>query len=310
MKRVLHIVDSRDYIATNCFQHQLARTLPKAANVVTMELNEVLSCRTVKDFDLVVSCLKQRTLARASSDLRVPLGSVPVVAYDQDPWEAFRDGSPYKGAYQSIASYLNIKAFAVTTKWWADYIAKQGMPSMFVRMWMLPEYCTSTPWFDSRPINIGFIGSLHPYRKKLFNQLEKLGTSVTVLSGGLNYVGYLTSLSQMQCFIHSEDAPITINDELHNLNVGLWIKDVEAASRGCFSIRNRGSDSNTYLDGIRTVLLYDDPAEVPELLRYIQKMNAVDRQCLINETVEYIKGADRWQETANALVLNSSPAKQ
>ena len=151
----------------------------------------------------------------------------------------------------------------------------------------------------------GFVGSLHPYRRELFERLEKLGTSVTVQAGGLGYAGYLEALSRLQVFVHSEDSPVELPNRQANLSAGLWIKDVEAAARGCFSIRNRGSDSETYLDGIGTVLLYDDPAEVPGLLNRIQRMDPGERQSLIDGTVEYIRKADRWLETANALVMNS-----
>ena len=311
MKRVLHIVDSRSYVRSNCFQHQLAEVMPKVAHVDTKELHEVLGHRlhSANRYDLVVSCLKQRTLFRAAQGLQAALGTLPVVVYDQDPWEAFRDGSPFKGAYKTISSYLNVKTFAVTTKWWADLIARWGLPSTFVRMWVLPEYCSSEPTFDSRSVAAGFIGALHPYRRELFEKLEALGTNVIVQGGGLNYAGFREGLSRLQCFVHSEDSPVIVEGREFNLNVGLWIKDVEAASRGCFSIRNRGSDSETYLEGIKTVMLYDDPSEVPALLDRIQKMDPVERQSLIDGTVEFIRTANRWQETANALVLNSDPGE-
>lgn len=306
MKRVLHIIDSKNYVRSNCFQHQLAQVLPKVAHVETRELHEVLGHRFIGKFDMAVSCLKQRTLVKVASGLQTALDKLPIVVYDQDPWEAFRDGSPYKGAYRSISTFLNVKSFAVTTKWWADYITRQGLPSSFVRMWVLPEYCSREPAFDSRSVPVGFIGAPHPYRRELFDRLEELGTNVIVQGGGLNYAGYLEALSRLQCFIHSEDAPVVMGSTTTNLNVGLWIKDVEAASRGCFSIRNRGMGSETYLDGIKTVMLYDDPTEVPSLLDRIQRMDPEERQSLIDGTVEYIKTADRWLETANSLVLNST----
>ena len=311
MKRVLHIVDSRSYVRSNCFQHQLAEVLPKVAHVDTKELHEVLGHRlhSANRYDLIVSCLKQRTLFKAAPGLQPALGSLPVVVYDQDPWEAFRDGSPYKGAYQAISSYLNVKTFAVTTKWWADLIARRGLPSTFVKMWVLPDYCSSDPPFDARSVAAGFIGALHPYRRELFEKLEDMGTNVIVQGGGLDYAGFREALSRLQCFVHSEDSSVIVAGKEYNLNVGLWIKDVEAASRGCFSIRNRGSDSETYLDGIKTVMLYDDPSEVPALLDRIQKMDPVERQSLIDGTVEHIRKADRWLDTANALVLNSNPGE-
>lgn len=302
MKRIIDLVDSLEYTTTNCFGHQLHKKLQSIPGVETVALANI---QRHERPDLIVSRLKQRTLYRQASNIKVWARNTPVVVFDQDPWEAFRDGSPYKGAYRSISTFLNVKSFAVTTQWWADYIAKQGLPSSFVRMWMLPEYCSCEPTFNSRSVPVGFIGSVHSYRKQLFDALRDMGTNVTVQGGGLNYAGYLEELSRLQCFIHSEDAPVVMDGTTINLNVGLWIKDVEAASRGCFSVRNRGSDSETYLTGIKTVMLYDDPSEVPVIIDRIQRMDAEERQSLIDETVKFIRTVDRWAETANTLVMNS-----
>lgn len=209
----------------------------------------------------------------------------------------------------TIARYINVQTFAVTMKWWADYIVRQSLPSKFIRMWMLPECCSATPFYGDRSVPVSFVGSLHPYRRALFEQLEKLETHVTVQAVGLGYADYLEAPSRLQVFVHSEDSPVELPNGQANLNAGLWIKDIEAAARGCFSIRNHGSDSETYLDGVGTVLLYDEPAEVSGLLDRIQRMDPGERQSLIEKTIEFIKKADRWLETANAFVMNSDTHK-
>lgn len=301
MKQIIDLVDTVEYTTTNCFAHQLHAALHKIDGVETVALADIgLHPRP----DLIVSRLKQRTLYRVAKELAEWARDTPVVVFDQDPWEAFRDGSPYKGSYQHIASYLNVERFAVTTRWWADFVSSRGLPSTFVQMWLLPEYCDSTPEFIKRQTPAGFIGSLHGYRKQLFDLLEEMGSPISTRGGGLGYAGYLEALSSLQCFVHSEDAPFEIDGQPANLNVGLWIKDVEAAGRGCFSVRNRGSDSASYLKGIKTVRLYDDPKEIPGIMADIQKMDPVERQATIDETVRFIRSADRWQETVKLLVLN------
>lgn len=301
--KLIDLVDSIEYTTTNCFTHQLHAALHAVdPTIQTVALNDIENHPRP---DRVICRLKQRTLCRYIDRLRRWLGDTPIVIFDQDPWEAFRVGSPYRGAYLTIARYLNVQTFAVTTKWWADYVAHLGLPSMFVRMWVLPEYCSSTPPHIDRLVPVGFVGSLHSYRRELFKRLEQLGTNVIVQAGGLGYADYLKALSRLQVFVHSEDSSVELPNRQANLSAGLWIKDIEAAARGCFSIRNRGSDSETYLDGVGTVLLYDDPTEVPGLLNRIQKMDPGERQSLIDGTVEYIKKANRWLETASALVMNS-----
>lgn len=89
-----------------------------------------------------------------------------------------------------------------------------------------------------------------------------------------------------------------------NLNVGLWVKDVEAAGRGCFSIRSRGVGSETYLDKIKTVLLYDHISEIPMIINQIIGMESKTRQDLINETVATIRDSNEWGKTVEILTKN------
>lgn len=302
MSYIIDLVDTLDYTKTNCFAHQLHHTLSKNSNVITVPLSDIHMYSRPK---LIISRLKQRTLFRVAPQLQKWAQDTPINVFDQDPWEAFRDESPYKGSYTHITNHLNVRTFAVTTRWWANYLKTQGFPSEFVHMWVLPQYCDSAPNFSSRDICASFIGRLHGYRQKLFNELKQNNLNIDIQSSNLNYIEYLKALSKIQCFIHSEDFEFTIDGNYANLNVGLWIKDVEAASRGCFSIRNRGSDAETYLGEIKTVLLYDTPKEIPDLINSIKNMDPYERQHRIDSSVSYIKDSNKWVETANRLMLNT-----
>ena len=285
------------------FQHQLTHTLRRDHQIVTFALDEVLGKKLEGEVDVILSCLKLRTLYRNAGLLKEYLGDRPIVVYDQDPWEAFKDGGPFKGAYASIASQLNVKTFAVTTQWWADHINARGIPCVFVPMWVLPEYCNPDPPFARRTSRVGFVGSVHSYRFELFEHLRQQGVDVNVQAGSnLGYRPFLTALSDIQVFVHSENAPITIDGEPANMGTGLWIKDVEAAARGCFSVRNRLEGHETYLSGIETVRLYDNLSEVAGIVRSIQRMDPIERQQIIETSVEHIRCADRWSETVATLV--------
>lgn len=302
-QNTLHLVDSIEYANNNCFQHQLTKSLQIHPSVRTVALSDLQNVSF--QYDKVICCLKQRTLHKHVDFIKNCLGSKPVTAYDQDAWEAFRDDSPYKGTYQLVASKLNVMSYAVTSKPWSDFIVSQGLPSQFVRMWVLPDYCDSMPSYEDRSINIGFIESLHAYRKKLFDFLDaSQGIQVNVQSGNsLPYKEYLRSLSSLRVFIHSEDAPLFVDGKEMNLKDALWVKDIEAASRGCFSIRNRGKDANSYFEGIETVFLYDDPREIPSIIEHVQKMDTTQRQETINRSVEFIKRSNKWAETASKLLV-------
>jgi hypothetical protein len=99
------------------------------------------------------------------------------------------------------------------------------------------------------------------------------------------------------------------DDEPMNLKDGLWIKDVEAASQGCFSIRNRGEGYSSYIDefpkdsaGKTLIRVYEDINDIPSIIKSIDELDPDERKNLIEQTVSYIQKADRWQETALKLL--------
>ncbi len=300
--KILHLVDDKNYLKTNCFQHQLSQALHQVHQIETVTLKDVLENSLPSDADLIICCLKQRTLYHKLDICSARFGQTPVVIYDQDPWEAFKDGGPYKGSYAAFMSQIkNIKTFALTTQWWVDYTNSVGIPCVFVPMGVLPEYCEAAPDWVDRSIPVGFVGTIHSYRAELFAKLEHNGVKVNIQSG-LQYDDFLKMLLNIQIYVHSEDAPFTVDGIEVNMGTGLWIKDVEAASRGCFSVRNRLEGHETYLEGIETVRLYDTLEDVPGVIKAIQDMNPVERQEAINRTVDYIRSSERWIETAKILI--------
>lgn len=296
---IIDLVDSIEYASTNCFAHQLSRALKKQPNVVMVALSEL---KNYPRPEAVICRLKQRTLHRVMDQLQVALGDTPINVFDQDPWQAFMDNSPYKGVYDRAVQHLNVSTFALTTRWWVEFLRGRGLPSTFTRMWVLPEYCAPEPGYDARQIDVGFIGGVHPHRKALFDRLCDLNVHVHVVGGNsLPYNQYMQSLSNIRIYVHNEDSPIVVDGLAMSLRDGFWARDVEVASRGCFAIRNRGKDHETYLDGIESVFLYDDPSDVPNLIETIKSMKPTYRQTILNGSVDHIRQADKWQETAISL---------
>lgn len=312
--RTLHLVDSIEYAETNCFQHQLTKALREIPGVRTASLHE-LGLIPGEDYDVVVSCLKQRTLCRFLEAIEASIGDKPIVVYDQDPWEAFRDGSPYKGTYERAAAKLNLKSIAVTTQIWADRLFCDNLPSRFVNMWVKPEYCDRGPTYEDRSVKLGFIGALHPYRRELFDALDDINVQVNVQTGGLSYAQYLQQLNNIRIYVHREEAAVDIDGTIGAMDLrdALWIKDVEAAARGCFSIRNAGAGYLSYMEGMpkdskgeRLVRLFKRVEDIPGIIEGIENMDPSERQSLIDRTVEYIREANKWQETARTLVTLAS----
>ncbi len=303
--RVLQLVDSLDYVKQNCFQHQLYVALKGQHDVTTVELAEMSRANSrvqVSSYDVVLSTLKQRTLMREAERVAKFIGQRPVVVYDQDPWHSVEDGCPYKGAYDVISKHLNVKTFAVTSKWWSDFMISRGFPSTFVRMWVLPEYCDVGQRFENRKVPVGFIGGLHPRRARLVESIRSAGIKVETAGSTLGYVPFLQAMNGIGIFVHSEDHPIIVDGVTHNMGTGMWVKDVEAAARGCFSIRNAADTSDTYVDGLDTVKLYRSLDEVPRIIDEILTLDSEHRWQMMNDAVTKIRATNAWKETVERLI--------
>lgn len=301
--KVLHLVDSLDYIKTNCYQHQLTQALDVVSDLRTIPVNELTEAH-VESSDVIVSCLRLRTLDRLAPTLAPVLKARRIRVYDQDPWEAFRDDGPHKGAYTRISNTLNVEKYAVTVRWWKDYMLSKGFPAEFVRIWTMPEYCSATPKFDERPTNVAFVGSLHAHRKELFDYVEQRGIFVKREPNIYTFPTFLEHLSTIKIFLHTADSSFTVDGEPCNLKKGLWAKEVDACSRGCYCIRDADPDSDSFFTPteVKTTRFYEDRSEIPQIVNDITGMDPAQRQQDIDDTVRFFQDADRWKETARTLV--------
>jgi hypothetical protein len=291
---------------TNCYQHQLYETLNDECDLKTIELHNLGSIdkQLLQKAHSIISCLKLRTLLQSTELIKSVIGNREIKIYDQDPWEAFKDDGPYKGAYQKISNDLNVKLYAVTVRWWAEYMKSQGYPAKFVKIWTLPRYCSSNPAFEQRKIDVGFIGSLHPHRKIFFDNLAKMGINVSIIPPGRTYEDFLNILSTIKIFIHSANLPFTVNGENCNLKKGLWAKELDSCSRGCFSIRDEDPDGDSFFtsEQFQTVRLFSEYEQIPNLIEEINDLNVNERNLQICSTVDFIQKSNQWIQTASTLI--------
>jgi len=299
MKLNLHvIIDDYQYVKNNCFQHQLFKTLQNETNMTFSTMSDVNLRNKIPSCDKILSCLKLRTLDKNIHIIKKYLNDKEIFIYEQDPWESFKDDSPYKGSYKKIYDELNVKSFLNTSKWWSDFINDKGIKSTFVKMWVLPEYCSFTPLWKNREIDIGFCGQIHPYRKNFFDFLKSKNINVTILKQS-SYEGFLENLSKIKIFIHNEQVEWIVDSKKLQANA-LWVKDIEAASRGCISIRDYEKEHENYANNITSILTYKN---FEESIQLIQKtLNDVEEtQSKINSSVEFIKNDEGWKSVLNAI---------
>jgi hypothetical protein len=302
-KDLLLLVDSHRYIRENCYQHQLLATLERFFRVRMISMREIALFPLAKprNYDVVLSSLKLRTLDRHLDRIARYVGSVPIHVYEQDVWQAYLDGSPTKGAYSRIATRLNVVDFLVTSNWWAEFVRKDKLPCKFVRIGLLPQYCDAGPSWDERSIPVAFQGTLHPHRAAFFEALSKRGIEVTKLPS-VPYQEFLRSLHRVRIRVNNESQAFVVGGNALPRNA-LWHATVEAAGRGTFVIRDYEPEAEAFdLSDVPTVITYRSVDDVPAIIELIQRgMTSSEREEIRVSAVEAVRKRDDWTSVVHAL---------
>lgn len=307
------LVDAMSYAKTNCFIHQLLSSISDTGEKVEFydwrwlrrsNLVKNYKSNSLRKHDFIIVICRQRVINQEFLRILEFLGEVPVVIYDQDPWNAYWDNYNTKGIYRNLIDNLNVIKFAVPSLFWAEYIAKkESIRTDFVRMGMLPKYCSTGLSLAERSPGLSFKGTLYDYRVATFNFLESQGIKIKIEIGNLDYRNFLAYLSNISIFFHDESAPLFFDGNPVPRNMGMWHKDIEVASRGCFVIRDFSVESEAYeIDSIPTILLYKDLNEIPNLIARIQSFTHEESKMLQIKAVNQIKDRNDWSATANSLV--------
>lgn len=295
MRQLLYLVDSRRYAQSHPYQHQLHRTLTRSWGVT------LCSLRTLRWFpflvrgryDVIVCALRQRTIAAHLKEVSKVLDKRPVFIYDEDVWEAFREGSATNGLYKRIAEHLNVRAFLVTSYHWCRKLSAQGFPARAVRIGMLPQYCHVGPAWEQRHIRLGFQGSLYPHRKQFFEEIGEFGLDVHICPPA-PYQTFLSNLHAMRIFIHSETSTVYPNSR--------WNKVPEAVARGAFVVRNYEPEADDFeINEFPTACTFKSTQEVPSIIQAIEEMSSSERSDRIAAAVDAVRRRDDWQTVLRAI---------
>jgi len=312
MDKVLILADSRKYIRSNCFQLQLHESIKiheKNFQINYFYLNpkelqnfEMFKHKS-KSFRWVLSTLRQRVLFNNISLITKIVGDTPLKVYDQDPWQNYIDNSLTNGCYTLLQSNFQLSNIFVTSNYWANYISKvDKIPSIFVKMGMLPKLCQIGSTQVERGKSVEFKGSVHPHRQDAFNIMSKNGQIIKINSEILKYPRYLKYLQNLAIFVHDESGDWICRGEKIPMGTGMWVKDIEVASQGCFSIRNYNEESKTYsIDNIPLIKFYNDPSEVKNIVDEIFSLSEKQFTEIQTSSVQYITANDNWSETVNKI---------
>lgn len=298
-QKIIQVVDSHSYVAGNCFQHQLQKTLHRETDCATLALDEL---KNVKHIDgTILLCLKLRSLKRDMQQLKNVLGTRPVFIYEQDPWENFGDDASCTGTYERACDELNVQSFLTPTKWWSDFINSKNIPSRFVKMWVLPEYCSNGSSSSLRAPSIGLLGQIHPWRKMGLDALSSLGCNVEIVKTQPIYAKYLEEVGKMTTFLHDEPPHFRLNGEKIPCN-SMWGKEVEVMSQGTFCFRNREDEAEAY--GLRKNPLLLEFSLYEEIIQKLNETLAIPhekRDEMISAGVKMIKEDMGWKTVIQAM---------
>ena len=312
MDKVLILADSRKYIRSNCFQLQLHESIKRHKkdfqieyfylNPKELQFFDMLKHRS-KSFRFVLSTLRQRVLFNNISLITKIVGDTPLKVYDQDPWQNYIDNSLTNGCYALLQSNFRLSNIFVTSNYWANYISKvDKIPSIFVKMGMLPKLCQIGSTQVERGKSVEFKGSVHPHRHEAFNIMGKNGQIIKINSEILKYPRYLKYLQNLAIFVHDESGDWICRGEKIPMGTGMWVKDIEVASQGCFSIRNFSEECKTYsVDNIPLIKFYNDPSEVKNIVDEIFSLSEKEFIQIQSSSVQYISANDNWAETTNRI---------
>jgi hypothetical protein len=86
------------------------------------------------------------------------------------------------------------------------------------------------------------------------------------------------------------------------MGTGMWVKDIEVASQGCFSIRNYSEESKSYsIENIPLVKFYNKPNEVKNIVDEIFSLSEKKFIEIQSSSVQFISQNDNWSETTNKI---------
>ena len=300
-QRLFVFILNKRYAKNNCYISQILESLTFYFDVKLLELHK-LKYYDLRSSPFPVLCLLQMRLLLSNIDeIARFYGSKEILVYDQDPWESFIDEGSIKNAYRIVYDQLNVSCFLNTSLWWTNFINDKNFPSRFIQMGVLPRLCTVGNDWNTRSNRIFFQGTLHPYRYAFFNKLEKLGLPL-FLDKSVRYQKFLKNLRSERFFVHI-GAEWLIDETITQSNC-CWIKDIEAASQGCFSIRNIDDEyRSSNIKDLSMVFPYDDLHEIPEIINRINVMPDAERDQLIKNDFNLIKTTFNWNTLSETIVI-------
>ena len=296
-KPVINVLLSNSkYAKTNCYISQILEKLDSeyALNRIYLE-NNGFSSKFCRSPFPVFSLLQARILFKERFYINKLVKSSEIIIYDQDPWESIIDSGSIKDSYAKLLCDLNVKSFFVTSKWWANKVRTLGFPVEYVQMGVLERYHHNVFDYHSRRIPLFFQGTLHEYRKLFFQYLEEDNIRVNIKTSA-KYTKFISNLRKAKIFIHTSPKDWRLDNQAIASNC-CWIKDLEAVSQGCISIRNIDEEYLLQeIDKIPAIRTFNDYRGVRDVLGSIDSMTLDEIKEITNYSKFYVSKNMNWDQ--------------
>lgn len=147
---------------------------------------------------------------------------------------------------------------------------------------------------------------MHGYRKTFFDALTQLGVNIAVRPKLESHSDYLEFLSQSKIMVRSERRNMTMDYGsgvvVQPYIETLWQRDVECASRGCFSLRELDSEGSGWGVGdLPTIFTFDGVTECADLIKKLLVMDINLATIMAQRSIDVMREAN-WLETPEAMV--------
>lgn len=294
--KLLQIVDSVEYVTTNCYQHQLLIDLRRNFDHTLVTLDALPA--TFPSDAVVLSTVKMRNVFKHVARFKAWVGNERIFVYDQDPWESFIDAGEYRGSYHVVKNLMPNVEFIVTSHWWKKFVDFNGFKVHFCRMWPLPEYCNVGRRYEEREHQLAFRGTLHLFRKKVIDEVTRLGAPVLTLPSIHHYPAWLEWLRTQGSFLHDEADTWLIAGQPMPKQCGM-AKDVEVASQGCFVFRDDASllELKAWgLDKVPCVITYASLEDCVQKVKGLAALSHEQANEMIEQSIETIANVDGWSD--------------
>lgn len=305
MVELYDIVDNLDYVATNCYQHQLTEVLDASFNVKRLTLAE-LERGDIPIGSAVISRLRLRTLVNNLQTVSSALRGTRSFIYEQDTWENFLVDSPYFGSYAKINACLSPLTFLNMSHWWAALVRSAGIPSRFIQVWTLPKYCTPPAPWSQRAHKAIFCGTLYPRRVTFFDALKQRGINVEVVPVQPTFARYLELLSSSRLVIRCDKIDWLIDAGHGQCRVtdynALWQRDIEVAARGCFSMREADDEGSLWGIGrIPLIVPFTTVDSAVASINRIASLSCTEADDIAHTSVDVIRSAEGWMSVPRVI---------